>query len=124
VESEVHIRYDPFKEIVVLECTHFPTLEDLARFTSIVTGGKPGALYWADGIAFVYFPLSINTEAAAKALIENGRVYWAFLSYAWMPEYRPLVETKEKIIVPVINMSMNPLFKKVVKWLKEQPQKS
>ncbi|MEM2912524.1 MAG: hypothetical protein QW146_08480 [Candidatus Bathyarchaeia archaeon] len=120
MESEVNIRYEPFKEIIILERTHFPLLEDLARFTSIVTGGKPGALYWADGVAFVYFPLSINTEATAKALIEEGKVYWAFLSYSLMPEYRPLVETREKIIIPVINMSINPLFQKVAKWLKEQ----
>jgi len=37
-----------------------------------------------------------------------------------MPNYRPIIETKEKIMIPVINMSSNPMFGKVAKWLKEQ----
>jgi len=36
-----------------------------------------------------------------------------------MPQYRPIIETKEKIIVPVIDMSPSLLFQKVAEWLKE-----
>ncbi|MFP3985121.1 MAG: hypothetical protein ACLFU9_04035 [Candidatus Bathyarchaeia archaeon] len=118
--NELKIKYEPFKEIIVMEQTQFPTPEDLARFTNIVAGGKTAGVYWANGIAFIYFPLSINTETAAKELVENRRVYWAFLSYALMPIYKPLIETKEKIIVPVLDMTTNPLFQKVAKWLKNQ----
>ena len=117
--TEVDIRYEPFKEIVVMEQTQFPTYEDLARFTSIIAGGKTAGVYWTNGIAFIYFPLSINTETAAKELVEKGRVYWAFLSYAEMPAYKPLIETKEKMQVPVLDMSANPLFQKVAEWLKK-----
>jgi hypothetical protein len=118
--SQLEIRYEPFKEIVIMEQTQFPTPEDLARFTNIVAGGKTAGVYWAHGIAFIYFPLSINTETAAKELVEKGRVYWAFLSYTSMSTYKPLIETKEKIIVPVLDMSTNPLFQRVADWLKEQ----
>jgi hypothetical protein len=118
--NDVEIRYEPFKEIIVMEQTRFATPEDLARFTNIVAGGKTAGVYWTGGIAFIYFPLSINTETAARELVEKRRVYWAFLSYAEMPVYRLLIETKEKIIVPVLNMSANPLFQKVAEWLKKQ----
>ncbi len=118
--SELEIKYDPFREIIIMERTQFPTPDDLARFTNIVAGGKTAGVYWAQGIAFIYFPLSINTETAAKELVEKRRVYWAFLSYASMPIYKPIIETKEKIIVPVLDMSANPLFQKVTKWLKKQ----
>jgi hypothetical protein len=118
--SELSIKYDPFREIVVMERTKFANPDDLARFTNIIAGGKTAGIYWADGVAFIYFPLSINTETAAKEIIENRRVYWAFLSYALMPTYRPLIETKEKIIVPVLDMSSNPLFQKTAAWLKMQ----
>jgi hypothetical protein len=37
-----------------------------------------------------------------------------------MPKYQPTIETKEKMIVPVIDMSSNPMFRKVASWLKEQ----
>jgi len=120
MEKGVAIKYEPFKEIVIMERTKFPTPDDLARFTNIIAGGKTAGLYWTDGIAFLYFPLSVNTELTARALIEEGRVYWAFLSYAFMPEFKPLIETKEKMQVPVLNMSTNPLFQKVAEWLKKQ----
>jgi len=114
------IKHEPFKEIIVMQCTKFHTPDDLARFTNIIAGGKTAGIYWAKGIAFLYFPLSANTETAAKELIEKGRVYWAFLSYTPMPTYKPIIETKEKIIVPVLEMSTDPLFQKVAQWLKKQ----
>ena len=118
--GDLTIKSDPFKEIAIMEHTRFPTIDDLVRFANIAAGGKTTGVYWANGVAFVYYPLPTTTETAAKALIEEKRVYWAFVSYALMPEYRPLIETKERIMVPVINMSTSPLFQKVAQWLKEQ----
>lgn len=118
--SELQIKYEPFKEVIVMEQTKFATPDDLARFTNIVAGGKTAGVYWARGIVFIYFPLSVNTETAAKEIVEHRRVYWAFLSYTSMPTYKPLIETREKIIVPVLDMSTNPLFQKVAEWLKKQ----
>lgn len=116
----LRIRYEPFKEVIIMERTQLPTTDALARFTSVIAGGKTAGIYWAAGIAFIYFPLSASTEVAARELIDHRRVYWAFLSYAHMPTYKPLIETKEKIIVPVLDMSTNPLFIKVAEWLKNQ----
>ena len=119
-ESEVDIRFEPFKEIVAMERNFFPTPDDIARFASIIAGGKPVGLYWAEGVVFLYFPLPASTETAARALIENKRVYWTFVGYTLMPKYQSTIETKEKIIVPVIDMSSNPMFRKVADWLREQ----
>ncbi len=114
------VRYEPFKEVVMLECTQFPTPDDLARFANITAGGKPTGIYWAQGVAFVYYPLPSTTEVAARAIVEEKRVYWAFVSYALMPQYRSVIETKERIIVPVIDMSTSDLFQKVSMWLKKR----
>jgi len=119
-ESEVTVKYEPFMEIVVMERNFFSTPDDMARFISVVAGGKLAGLYWAEGVVFLYFPLPASTEIAAKALIENNRVYWTFVGYSLMPKYQSTIETKEKIIVPVIDMSSNPMFRKVASWLKEQ----
>jgi hypothetical protein len=119
-ENEVDVRYEPFKEIVVMERNFFSTPDDIARFTSVVAGGKLAGLYWAEGVVFLYFPLPASTEIAAKALIEDKRVFWTFVGYALMPKYQSTIETKEKMIVPVIDMSSNPMFRKVANWLKEQ----
>jgi hypothetical protein len=118
-ESEVDVKYEPFKEIVVMERNFFSTPDDIARFTSVIAGGKLAGLYWAEGIVFLYFPLPASTETAAKELIENKRVYWTFVAYSLMPKYQPTIETKEKMIVPVIDMSSNPMIRKVASWLKE-----
>lgn len=120
IKYEVDVKYEPFKEIVVMQRNIFASPDDMARFASIIAGGKTTGLYWAEGVVFLYFPLPASTETAAKALVENRRVYWTFIGYALMPKYQPIIETKEKIMVPVINMSSNPMFRKVAKWLKEQ----
>ena len=111
---------ESFKEIVIMERTRFKTVDDLARFANIAVGGKTTGLYWANGVIFIYYPLPTSTEIAAKALIEEKKVFWAFVSYSLMPQYRPIIETKERIMVPVIDMSTSNLFKKVADWLKEQ----
>jgi len=118
--NDVVVRYDPFKEIVIMERAMFSTPDDMARFTSIIAGGKTAGLYWAEGVVFLYFPLPASTETTSKALVEEKRVYWTYVGYSLMPKYQPIIETREKIIVPVIDMSTNPLLRKVAAWLKEQ----
>ena len=119
-EREVTVKYEPFKEIIIMERTHFSTPEELARFTSVIAGGKLAGVYWVDGVVFLYFPLPASTTAVAKALIETGKVYWTFVGYSNMPKYAPTIETKEKLIVPVIDISSDPILRKVAQWLKEQ----
>ena len=118
--SEVKVRFDPFTEIVIMERDFFTTPDDIARFASIIAGGKTAGLYWAEGVVFLYFPVPVSTETLAKELVEHKRVYWAFVGHALMPKYQPVIETREKIIIPVVDMSLNPLIKKVATWLKEQ----
>ena len=119
-KSEVTIKYEPFKEIVIMEQTRFATPDDMARFTSVIAGGKLAGLYWAEGVVFLYFPLPPSNAAVARMLIESGKVYWTFVGYALMPKYQATIETKEKMIVPVIDISSNLLLKRVTQWLKEQ----
>ena len=115
------IKGESFKEIVIMEHTRFKTVDDLARFANVAVGGKTTGVYWANGVVFIYYPLSTSTEVAAKALIEEKKVYWAFVSSALMPQYRPIIETKERIMVSVIDMTTSNLFQNVAQWIKEQP---
>jgi hypothetical protein len=119
-EDEAVVKYEPFKEVVVMEKDFFATPDDIARFASIIAGGKAAGLYWAEGVVFLYFPLPASTETTAKMLVEHGRVYWTFVGYSFMPKYQQTIETREKMIVPVVDMSTNKLMKKVAAWLKEQ----
>ncbi len=118
--SEVKVKFEPFSEIVIMERDFFPTPDDIARFASIIAGGKAAGLYWAEGVVFLYFPIPASTAVVAKELVENKRVFWAFVGHALMPKYQSIIETKEKMIVPIIDMSSNPLLRRVANWLKEQ----
>ena len=119
-EGEVAVKYEPFKEIVIMEKDYFANADEIARFASIIAGGKAAGLYWAEGVIFLYFPLPASTEVTAKMLVEKGRVYWTFLGYSLMPKYQSIIETREKMIVPVVDMTSNAVLKKVAVWLKEQ----
>jgi hypothetical protein len=37
-----------------------------------------------------------------------------------MPKYAQTIETKEKMIVPVVDISTDPVLKQVAIWLKQQ----
>ena len=119
--GDVVISYEPFRQVVVMEYMRFKSADDLARFLNVAAGGKPTGIYWANGVAFFYYPLSSNTELATRALIEEKKVYWAFAGFAVMPDYRSIIETREKIMMPVIDLSSSPLFLKATEWLKQQP---
>ena len=120
-ESDVKVKYEPFQEIVIMERDYFSSPDEIARFTSIIAGGKTAGLYWAEGVVFLYFPLPASTETTAKELVQNKRVYWTFVGYAPMPKYQPVIETRaEKIIVPVVDMTNNALLKQVAIWLNEK----
>jgi hypothetical protein len=119
-EHKIDISYEPFKKIVVLEKTLFNSPEEIARFISVIAGGKLVGLYWVDGMVFLYFPVQSSTAAVAKELLENSRIYWSFLGYAVMPKYAPTIETKEKMIVPVVDLSADAVLQTVARWLKEQ----
>ncbi len=117
----VAVSYEPFKEIVIMEKTRFGSPDEIARFTSVIAGGKLAGLYWVDGIVFLYFPLSATNTTVAKELLEKRKVYWTYLGYAMMPKYVPVIETKEKMIVPVVDISADPILKSVAEWIKQQP---
>lgn len=116
----VSVSYEPFKEIVIMEKTRFNSPEEIARFTSVIAGGKLAGLYWADGVVFLYFPLTASNTVIAKELLEKRKVYWTYVGFAPMPKYIQIIETKEKMIVPVVDISADSTLKSVAQWLKDQ----
>lgn len=120
VENRVSVSFEPFKEIVIMERTRFSTPEKLARFVSIIAGGKLAGLYWVDGMVFLYFPLPASSQIVAKELIEKGKLYWSFIGYSIMPKFAPTIETKEKMIIPVVDISTDQVLQTIADWLKKQ----
>jgi len=118
----VKITYEPFREVVIKEYTRFEKIEDLIYiFAQLRAGGAPVSLNWANGVVFVYSALPPDTEQIMEEFLK-GKVYWVNVTFAAMPEYKPVWETKEKIQVPIINVSSNPIIRQVTEWLKQQKQ--
>jgi hypothetical protein len=118
--QELLVTYAPYKQIIIFEKTFFNTYEDLARFVTLAAAGRAPVLQWANGVAFLHVPLPASITNVAKELIENGKQYWLFVGYASMPTYAKIIETKEKLIVPLIDVTSNETLNQVTKWLKEQ----
>ena len=92
-------------------------LRELAETCALlIDSGRPTILTWAEGVAFYHQPLPFNTKELLKERKE-GRIYWASVIYAPMPEYVPKLKFGPRDI-PVI-ATPNPLLQKAAAWIKE-----
>lgn len=115
----VDIVSSPPKQLVILECTRYASLDALAKVVAVViSAGESVVLKWAEGVAFMYTSLQPTTDELVSELLK-GRVYWSEVYYAEMPEYKQSIRVGA-LDVPVLDMSPNPLLKEAARWLKKQ----
>ena len=116
----VNVTHEPFEEIVIKEHAFFDKIEDLAYIVAqFRASGAPVTLSWANGLVFFYSDVIPETDPIAEQFLK-GRIYWTNVSYAEMPQYKPIFETRERVQVPIINLSSNPMIIQVMEWLKQQ----
>jgi hypothetical protein len=116
----IKISYEPFKEVVIKEYVRFDKIEDLIYiFAQLRAGGAPVSLSWANGIVFIHSAIVPETDEVMEDFL-NGKVYWANVSFAEMPDYKSIIETKEKLQVPIVNLSSSETIRQVAEWLKSQ----
>jgi hypothetical protein len=107
------------KELVILECTHYPSLEALSRIVAvIVSGGESVILKWAEGVVFSYSPITPQTELLVDEYVK-GRMFWSDVVYTLMPEYKQSIRIGA-FDIPVIDVSPNPLLSEAARWMKKQ----
>lgn len=115
----VDIVCNPPKQLIILECTRYPTIEALAKVIAVViSAGELVILKWAEGVAFMYTYLQPSTEDLVSELLK-GRVYWSDVIFAEMPEYKQTIRVGI-LDIPVIDVSPNPLLSNAAKWMKKQ----
>ena len=115
------IKYEPAEELVILEMVEY-SLQKMAETGALIqNSGHAIILNWANGIVFHHSPLPFNTKELLKERKE-GRIYWASVIYAPMPEYN------EKLIVGTVDIPVvetpNPLLKNVASWIRERMKSS
>lgn len=115
----VEIICSPPKQLIILECTRYPSMEALAKIIAVViSSGEPVIIKWAEGVAFIYTLLQPTTEDLMNEFLK-GRVYWSDVIYAEMPEYKQTIRVGT-FDIPVIDVSPNPLLRDATKWMKKQ----
>ncbi len=113
----------PPKELVILECTRYPSLEALSRVVAvIVSTGESLILKWAEGVVFSYSPVAPQTEVLIDEYVK-GRIFWSDVVYALMPEYKQSIRVGT-FDIPIIDVSPNPLLKDAARWMKKQAPSS
>ena len=111
----VKISYMPAEELVILEMVEYGLRELAETCALLIEVGRPVILNWAEGVAFHHQPLPFNTKELMKERMK-GRIYWASVIYAAMPEYRPVLKVGTRDI-PVV-ATPNPVLKQVARWMR------
>jgi hypothetical protein len=118
----VEIVCSPPKQLVILECTQYPSIEDLSKtIATIIRVGQPVILKWAEGVTFSHSLLPPTTDSLMKEFLE-GRVYWTDVVFAMMPKYKSSIK-EGTLDIPVIDVSPNPILREAAKWMKLGAQK-
>jgi hypothetical protein len=118
----VEIVCSPPKQLVILECTQYPSIEALSKtMATIIRVGQPLVLKWAEGVTFSYSLLPPTTDSLMKEFLE-GHVYWTDVVFALMPEYRSTIKVGT-LDIPVIDVSPNPVLREAAEWMRLGAQK-
>ena len=70
--SEVNVRFAAFTEIVIMDRNFFATPDDIARFASIIAGGKTVGLYWLKAWFFSTFQFLHQQKLWLKSLLNTN----------------------------------------------------
>lgn len=105
------------EELVILEMVEYDLKELAGTCALLIDAGRPTILNWAEGVAFFHQALPFNTKELLKER-KQGRIYWASVIYAEMPEYRDALKVGARDI-PVV-ATPNPLLQRVAAWMKER----
>jgi len=105
------------KEIVVLDDIMYESAEEF--FRDLALGAPPGEITvnWVDGVVFIHSAFPWN-DVTSKRYIEYGRLYWTYVRYAPMKEYKDRVV--EGNVVFRIRKTRVPILIEVAKELKKR----
>ncbi len=115
-EGKVEIIYKPAKQIVILDYYQFSKDTLAQMFARIIQSGLPIMAQWAEGVLFVHFPLTPDTNDLMENYIE-GKIFWGSVNFALMPEYASSIKVAG-FEVPVTDVSKHPILREVAIWLR------
>jgi hypothetical protein len=117
------VTYEPRKKVIIHEYSHYDSVEALIRcgFAGISPGSNV-IVRWVDGIVLSHnaYPM---TDSVTRELIE-GRLHWDHVAFAPMEQYQESLSFANlPITVTVVDVSVNPVFCDIAKFIKEKLMK-
>lgn len=114
----VKITYSPIKEIIIHEMVEY-SLNDFVKLMTdnVPAGNISPSVKWCDGMAFMSTGLPSTVDVVKDQMA--GIIHWAWFAYAEMQNYKPIIETASKVVLPVVDVSNNDLNKNVVDWVRK-----
>lgn len=116
-EEKIEIIYEPAKQIIILDYFQFSKDTLAQMFARIMQSGLPVMAQWAEGVLFVHFPLTPETNDLMENYLE-GKIFWSSVNFALMPTYSQLIKVAG-LEVPVIDVSEHPILREAARWLRE-----
>ena len=114
----VEFEYQPWDKVIVHEVVKYPLEHFLVTHTlGIKEGGIGRPLNWADGIVFEHSSMPPTEDVIREQL--QRKIHWSSLNYGIMEEYQNKFIRQGQVIIPIVNLSNNRVFKTMVKWIKE-----
>jgi hypothetical protein len=117
---KIEVKYEPRKEVIIHEYTKYSSHQELidASAKGLPAGSVLTALRWVGGVLLAFNAMQIN-PVTTQELIE-GRLHWDHVSFASMPEYQEQVITNAGVTVVIGNVSGNPVFAEIAKFLRKE----
>ena len=116
-DTNVKIIYKPAKQIVILDYFQFSKDTLTQMFARIIQSGLPVMAQWAEGVLFVHFPLTPDTNELMENYLK-GKLFWGSVNFALMPEYAPFIKVSG-LEVPVIDVSRHAMLREAAGWLRK-----
>ena len=114
------VSYEPRQKVIIHEYSRYDSVEALVR--SGFAGIPPGSsviVRWVDGVVLSQSPYPM-TDSVVKELLE-GRLHWDHVSFAPMEEYEASLSFANfPITVTIIDVSNNPVYCEIAKFIKEK----
>ncbi len=115
-KNSVKIVYKPAKRVVILDYFQFSKDALAQMFARLIHSGQPVMAEWAEGVLFVHFPRTPDTNDAMESY-RKGEIIWRSVNFALMPKYSPFIKVAG-LEIPVIDVSHHPVLSEAAKWLK------
>ena len=118
--EKIEVEFRPIKHVTIIDCTKLPLTELTDRVQAMTQLGQPSFLNWAEGVAFFYLPLPLDTDELIEKYL-NGETVFHSVVYALMPHYSSTIRAKP-YDVHVINQTSNKVLREVANWLNKHAE--